>query len=642
MKKKTISKIFIVFFILILLSFINIISAENQTEIEKAYSCLETNLDDNCGGETSTIEQISFSLLAMAYDSSIKADCKNLLMDKKQENCWGTTGSATCDLKSTAQAILALEHINSENKEYIDWVVSNKKLAKNLEWFLEIDTYNNSECKIKVNGGDERTFYINENKKISGTSSCLIPAEEDYYLKIKPSCFENNFTISCDQNFVTSLIYKKPGEEIYHISSDSNSASALGTTEEKIKVYCFSMSDTCDYGGSLWSVLALSKKAKEISGFLPYLDAMSDESINKKYFPETFLYLLTEEDSYFTEIIDKQKQGKYWKEGENKYYDSSLAFLSLGGSSSNSELIESKNYFLQLQEISGCWNSDNLRDTAFLLYSGWPKAPLLGGGTSSEVENCESFNYFCIPASLCPSEEILESSVYSCQSLTDICCKTQPSEQSCYEKNGIICRADEICTGSEVSALDTNSCCLDSCILASIEENECEDMGYNCRINCFDNEEEKTAYDSYCDYGKICCGQEPGEESNLLLIILLGILIILVILAIIFRNQLKVWLFKKKSKFRFGNSPSQIKRPPMPPAGMVPRMGPRKMLLRAPFRNNYPQKRQLPLRKPLPVRRPLTGKKENIQNNPLSKQNSKDKKDKEFEETMKRLRDMSE
>ncbi len=643
MKKKIIFKIFIIFFILILLSFINILSAENQTEIEKAYSCLEINLNDNCGGETSTTEQISFSLLAMAYDSSIKTDCKNLLMDKKQENCWGTTGSANCDLKSTAQAILALEHINSNNEDYINWILSNKKLAKNLEWFLEIDTNNNSECKIKVNGGDERIFYINENKKISGTSSCLIPAEEDYYLKIKPSCFENNFTISCDQDFVTSLIYKKPGEEIYHVSSDSNSAPALSTTEEKIKVYCFSMSNTCDYEGSLWSVLALSKKAKEISGFLPYLDAMSDESINKKYFPEAFLYLLTEEDNYFTEIIDKQKQGKYWKEGENKYYDSSLAFLALGGSSSNPELSDSKNYFLQIQETSGCWNSDNLRDTAFLLYSGWPKTPSSGGGTS-EVETCESFNYFCVPASLCPSEDSLENSAYFCQSLTDICCKTQPSEQTCYEKGGIICATDQICTESEVSASNTDYCCLSSCRLTSIEANECENMEYNCRINCFDNEEEKTAYDSYCDYGKICCGQEPKKESNLLLIILLGILILLVILAIIFRNQLKVWLFKKKSKFRFGNSPSQIKRPPMPPAGMVPRMGPRKMLLRPPFRNNYPQKRQPPLRKQLFARRPLTNEKANIQrNNSLSKPiNSKDKKDKEFEETMKRLRDMSE
>lgn len=630
MKKKIISKIFIVFFILILLSFISVISAENQTEVEKAYSCLETNLNDDCGGDSSTTEQISFSLLAMAYNSNIKTDCKNLLMDKKQENCWGITGSATCDLKSTAQAILALKHINSNKEDYINWIISNKKLAKNFEWFLEIDTNNYSECKIKVNGGNERIFYINEDKTISGTSSCLIPAEEDYYLKIKPSCFEDNFTISCDRDFVTSLIYKKPGEEIYHISSDSHSASALSSTEEKIKVYCFSISNNCDYEGSLWSVLALSKEAKEISGFLPYLDAMSDESINKKYFPEAFLYLLTEEDSYFTEIINKQKQEKYWKEGENKYYDSSLAFLSLEDNIDNQELINSKNYFLQIQETSGCWNSNNLRDTAFLLYSGWPKTPWSGGVGTSEVEMCESLGYFCVPSSLCPLEDSLENSAYFCQSLTDICCKTQPSEQSCYEKNGIICTTDQICTGSEVSALDTNYCCLDSCEATSIEENDCENMDYTCRINCFDNEEEKIAYSSYCDYGKICCGEQPKKASNLVLIILLIVLIILVILAIIFRNQLKVWLFKKKSKFRFGNSPSQIKRPPMPPAGMVP-VGPRKMLLRPPFRNNYPQKRQPPLRRPLFGRQP-----------PQQPINKRSEKDKEFEEAMKKLRDMSE
>ena len=80
---------------------------------------------------------------------------------------------------------------------------------------MEIDANNKTECKIKINQGSERTFTILDNKKISGTSSCLIPSEQNYFLRIDESCIEKNFTISCDKDFITTLLYKKPGENTY-------------------------------------------------------------------------------------------------------------------------------------------------------------------------------------------------------------------------------------------------------------------------------------------------------------------------------------------------------------------------------------------------------------------------------------------
>ena len=63
----------------------------------------------------------------------------------------------------------------------------------------------NNLCKIKVNDENEKTFTLSENKKFSGSSSCLTPAVSNYYLAIKESCLDDNFTISCDKKFISTL-----------------------------------------------------------------------------------------------------------------------------------------------------------------------------------------------------------------------------------------------------------------------------------------------------------------------------------------------------------------------------------------------------------------------------------------------------
>jgi len=286
----------------ILFSLLPIISAQEETdEIEKAYTCLENKLGDNCG-DTKSTEQTAFSLLAIAYDSSLQSDCKSSLENKKQNNCWGSTSTANCDLKSTSQAILALDNIGKNVDDYVDWLLNKRKLTTDLDWFLEIDANEATTCKIKVNEGSELTFTINENKKISGTSTCLTPAEQNYFLKISSTCYDDNFTISCNKDFITTLLYKKPGDSVYYVSSKTHSASADGSTQEKVESYCFATAADCDYGGSLWAALALAKTGEEISDYLPYLASMSDEAENKKYFPSAFLYMITNEDDYYIDI----------------------------------------------------------------------------------------------------------------------------------------------------------------------------------------------------------------------------------------------------------------------------------------------------------------------------------------------------
>ena len=91
-------------------------------------------------------------------------------------------------------------------------------------------------------------------------------------------------------------------------------------------------------------------------------------------------------------------------------------------------------------------------------------------------------------------------------------------------------------------------------------------------------------------------------------------LIILVILAIIFREQVKIWFFRFKSKLSFGKGSRPLSgRPSMPPPSSMPMFQRQMQIL--PIQN-------MPMRRPAPA--------------PARRQE-----DSVFEETMKKLKDMS-
>jgi hypothetical protein len=601
-----------------LLAFSLVIAEENDTNdtttddtptidlslqgVEKAYACLENKLETDCDS-AATAEQAALSLLAISYDSSLQSKCKSSLMNYENTNCFSSASSGSCDLKSTAQAILALDNIGVNTEDYTDWLLEQKKLTTDLDWFLEIDA--NEETTCSVDGADFKIS--NEKKFTSGSSNCLTRAESNYYLKIGNSeaCLNKNFTISCDRDFITTLLYKI--DSTYYVSSKTNSAPASGKTQEKVNSYCFSTSSTCDYQGSLWASLALAKTGNDISGYLPYLSSQYENLDNKKYFPSSFLCMLTQENDYCLDVGNKQKQEKYWNEQSGSainYYDTALALLSLQDLFLE-EVDNAKENLLVIQDTSGCWS--NTKDTAFILYAGWPKAPTSSGGDSNP--SCTSFSKYCVARTQCASP----LNNYDCSGM-DVCCDVAPLEKSCDNQGGAICSSEQECTSALKSSSD-GPCCLTSCEL--VTENECISYSteYSCETSCSDDEDEKFLD---CDFsGDSCCAPKEDSGGNWLLIILLVVLIILVILAIIFRNQLKVWWFKFKSKLKIGkHKPGPSARPPMTtmpqqfrrPRQIMPRQG-------------------QPYRRP-PARRP-------------AQRARKPQKDSAFDDTMKKLRDMS-
>ncbi len=591
MKKEGVMFLLIVLFLILLTSFI--IAEDTDTEkVAKAYTCLEDKIKDKCS--SLSVEEQAFAVLATGKCSS---ELESLSKDKE---CWPSSG---CKLRDTSLALLAFNRVGKSTKDIEAYLQEQKKIPADLFWHLEIDANEATTCKISYSG-QERTITIGGDKKInSGAGTCLSLAQDNYWLKIKDTCYETNFTISCDKDFKTTLLYqKKTGSTIY-VSSKTNFASADGKTEERVNAFCFKQGTSCDYEGSLWATLALAKTGEDVSQFIPYLIAMKDE--NEKYFPSAFIYIITDYEEYFSEIINEQRND-YWKilnSPYNQFYDTALALLSLYGTDSE-QAEATKSYLLTNQDAKGCWH-DSARDTAFILYAAWPKA--VSSATGGGMDYCEDYDFFCVSPLDCDAEDKVDNDNLQCLG-GDVCCKTQPSEQTCEEKDGRICEGDQKCTGATVPASDTSSCCKGSCIIE--EEPTCkkENANYNCRASCLDGETKKPSLT--CSGGDDCCAPAPEPSPSYWWIWLLVILIILVVIAILLRNQLKIWLFRIKSGFRRGPPPTG-RRPGFPPSPPPMTQGARPRMI-------IPQQQS---RRPMPPR-------------------AVSKTDKELEETLRKLKEM--
>jgi hypothetical protein len=607
-----------VFLLLFAFMFSFVLAQENVTEtaqeevngIQRAYQCLEDIISEKDSSNIA-LQEATFSTLALGSKTKLKEARES----EESNNCWPKSG---CKRKETSQVLLAYDRINKNTKDIESFLLSKNTTATDLTWFLQIDisNHNPSTCTLSYSGS-QRDISIGEDMKISGNpGTCFTVTASGFWLKVKSSCLDEKFQISCDEDFITSLLYQKSGSSTIFISPNTNSASSSGTTSEKVNSQCFKTGSVCDYEGTLWAALALQKVNYGVSPFLPYLLALSEE--NKNLLPSSFLYALTQGDDQYSELVQDQKQGQFWKAPSskyNKFYDTALAMQALQ-SSSSTEFENAKTYLLDIQTPEGCWNNNNLRDTAFLLYAGWPKSVSSSSDGGGDIESCGAAGFFCGPRFACVDAGGQAQNSFFCPGF-DVCCDTPILELTCAEKGGIKCGANQECSVPPVSSAE-GSCCLDTCRDVSPQINECEQFAGICAFNC--NEDE--SQESYLcdDFSSVCCVPSQSSSSSFTgIIVILVILIILVVLGILFRNKIKIWFHRRKSKKRDLPSRGPGQRPP----GFPPRRGP-------PFRRGRIPPRQVPRGAPLSAP---------VQTRSPPKTTSKE--DKDFEDTLNKLKEMS-
>jgi hypothetical protein len=532
---------------------------ENEKgSIDKGYACLRGQIEDR----SISLEEAIFSALALGGDSKLID-----VIEKKKESgrdCWPDNN---CNVKETAQVLLAYDRMGRDTRDIEDWLIDHSEIADDLNWFLQIDISSGleSECTID-HDGDDVTITVNEDMSLSGSlDSCLSFERGGYWLGIDNDCLDEEFEISCDQDFVTALAYQRGNSGTTYISSETSSSTALGTTIENIDAKCFG-ENRCDYEGSLWAALALEKTGNSnVSQFLPYLLAFADE--NRKFFPSSFLFALTGEDDHYSDVVQLQQQDKFWdiSGSKDRFYDTSLAMLSLGTTGA-SELNSAKNWLLEIQMDNGCWDNNNLRSTAFVLYSGWGRSVSGGsGGGSGGSNDCISAGNSCEIASECRSAGGNVLGNLNCEGF-GFCCSVSVEEQSCSELGGEVCLSNEECDVSESLSAE-GSCCTGTCIKSNVV-NLCESFEGSCRFSCSSDEEESSE-SCGLDDGKVCCVSEgePVKEGgiSIWLIVILVVLIGIVILGIVKRQKLQIWLHD----FRRGReSQGRGPRPGFPPGGL--------------------------------------------------------------------------
>lgn len=615
------------FTLLIFTAIISVSAATNSTDeqqkINDAYQCLR----DKAGNGTdvcstfSTEEQI-FSLLADNL-------CHSQLVDdsSNESQCWP---SGSCKVKTTAQAVLALDNSGTNTDKAQDWLKAQNRTPTDLAWYLEIESTNPSTCTISYSGRDYNVN-IGEDKKISNNAgACLVLSQDDYWLRVAPSCYDEEFEVSCTENFLTTLLFKETTSSTIHVSDKSSSAAAGGSTTEQVDSYCLADGNVCSYEGTLWAALVLDSLGNDVSSYMPYLITLADD--NQKYLPESFLYFITADEKYRTSLLAGQKNGGWWIESGDKFYDSALALYPFQ-SEDLPEKANAKDWLFNVQGENGCWEN-SVRDTAFLLASLYPESFSTGsGGSGGETGlDCESYGYYCVPSGSAVSGEIL--SEYDCPALYK--CSTSPVEQqTCSELGGELCSSSQVCQGGTIiSSGDSSfgeSCCIQgSCAAApATTQSECELSGGICRsYGCGDGEASSTAA---CDFsGDTCCitsntgGSSSGGGAFWLWFFL--ILIVLVVVGIMFREKLRIYWLKMKSGLGSGKGHSSSgpgpRRfgPPTPPHGPMP------------MRRPFPERRILLPGTQAPSRpRPSPSK-------PASR--SKSGAQKELDDVLKKLKDM--
>jgi hypothetical protein len=519
-------KVFAIFIFLLVLSTF-FVSAANETIQDKAYSCLASKVNNNCDS-LSTEEKI-FSLLALGT-------CKSeLISDSSSSKCWP---SSDCKIKTTAQAILALKKVNSDTSKAETWLLDKNISFSGVDWFLQIESNNATSCTAAYSG-TSYSFSINEDKTIDGNAGSCLSVYNNYWLEIAPKCYNKKIDISCSDSFMTSLLYKKSTSDTVYVSDKTDSASGEGTTTQQVESYCFSTEDSCDYEGTLWAAIVLKYLGKDVSPFVPYLVSMADE--NSKYLPESFLYTLT--NNFRTDLLARQQESKWWAASGDKFYDTAVALLPFQNEDSLAEKTNSQNWLGEVQGTDGCWQ-ENIRNTAFILYSLWPK---ITSESSTTTPDCETSNHFCMSTASCSAALGNASNSYSGCFGTNICCDKQQQLQSCSDQNGDLCASGESCLGgTTISASDSTSsksCCIDgTCGVKSVSE--CEVNGGTCKSSCSSSEQLGSFT---CPVSGICCIAKTTASSNVWVIVLLVILIILVALGIIFRKKLQEFYFRLKS-----------------------------------------------------------------------------------------------
>ncbi len=374
-------------------------SADHVTDINQAFTCLDNRV------ETSSLSLEDAVFAAMAKTPNPKINDTINQLKSGSEFCWPNSG---CTVRTTAQVALAKIRMGENIGNITAWLKSRSGVTQQMTWYLQIIIDDNQPASCKINYDDsDKSVIIDEDMKLSGSpGNCLSITPSGYWMRIGNNCLDKTFSVQCDKGFKTNLLYEKETGGAIYISPQTHGAGAGSWTTERITAKCFQDGSSCNYEGSLWAAAALYANDEDIGEYAPYLRALAAD--NERYFPSAFLIAIYQGgEEHYAKIIGSQRirpEGAYWQMTStpyNKFYDTALAMLALGGADSPEiDNARTLNYLFINQDESGCWNGGSIRDTAFIIYAAhWPRSQGFCGdgacGTGETSQNCPGDCIIC-------------------------------------------------------------------------------------------------------------------------------------------------------------------------------------------------------------------------------------------------------
>ncbi|MEM2017763.1 MAG: hypothetical protein QW585_00895 [Candidatus Pacearchaeota archaeon] len=554
--KKGIKKrgFFVAFFIaLLVLTFF--VSAQEEMQIKRVYSWLQTKTLGKWNA-LSTKEHV-FSLLALQEKLSISqknASLKALIAKSKDNACWP---QASCNAVETAIAKIALDNfalefpwLETSSEKASDWLLNKTIVFMPENFYLQIIqpakkeilciiSYDTGSCEIKVKSDDKIEM-----------QACSCFSSETYWLKVRTECARKNFSITCNESAFASFLFKKDNEWFVTSSVVSvplpPSNASIGITS-----YCIGDS-TCDYEATLWTAYAFRNEKEKAKIFLPYLVMQAETE--KRFLPEAFLYAITGKEIYSNKVAALQgNDGFVLAPGSayNKYYDSAIAKI-MNVAINETKL---KEKLMREQRRDGSWscsglsNCNEIRENSLIVYAFWPSYLSLlpeceqqgltcvtncssAGGKKENYEcdegkeccnlssySCEERYGTCMALVSCPSGYVKVP--YSCKP-EQICCKPYNISACVSEINGKFCQINQQCSGNAVVSAEyptQERCCLGSCVAMTQTCSELDGEICQPPLSCPYDKQLSASDTLYCCMKNFClpseqqtCSQQNGRK----------------------------------------------------------------------------------------------------------------------------------
>lgn len=383
MKLKKALFLFALLLVLLIFSTQNAEAQSTNFSADRGYNWLvNSSVEGNYGDDIVTT---AMAALALEDVGKLQADVAMDYIEEQEhsQHCWP---KASCRVKDTAFALLALNEFLEDTDDTEEWLIDALTPAFTTgNWYLQVATQNSGTCKISYTRNDQEI-----EKSIEVEAGVFPDCGDDTWFDLD-SCLESNLItnypsieldINCNElggTAILSIIYKTANT--YYIIKEAQ------TSRAKLRVNngCFGIKakESCNYEATLYANWALDK-LESTANSLFWLEKNYDDM---NILHNALLYSITEDEDYATALLHLQKNDGSW---ENNVYKTSFAIIALRQSDEyDEEVADAADWLRDKQHHSGSWNN-NMLDTAIALYAAFRaeevKLPTCTDGTKNGDE----------------------------------------------------------------------------------------------------------------------------------------------------------------------------------------------------------------------------------------------------------------